>query len=521
VTRRVTEIDQMARRYDPGMNLASVLLARAASDPSAVALLAETGTVTYGELDDRSVALAAELRDRLTPGSRVGIVTGNVPLFVVAYLASLRAGMITVPLDPTCPAAELSRSLATVEAALVVASERHGRHRGLDGYDVIALGGDGAVPGVAAPPSRAIDEVRDSDPAVLLFTSGTAGAPKPAILTHGSLAANLDQVQRHPGLALEADDVGLGLLPFFHVFGLNVTLGLPLAAGASVAIIERFDPAGSLAWVRDAGVTVIAGVPAVFSAWLDLPEASAPRAAFAKVRMAVSGAAALPVEVAAAMHERFGVDVREGYGLTEASPIVATAALGGPARPGSIGPPLPGVDVRLVDHDGTDVLVGDPGEILVRGPNVFAGYWNDAEATARVLDADGWLHTGDLAIVDDDGWLRLVDRAKDLIIVSGFNVYPAEVEDALVEHPDVAEAAVVGVADPRSGEAVVAYVVPCDGAKPTWTELTAHLRRRLARYKIPSRIEFVSELPHNFAGKVSRRVLRTLAGTEDATANPA
>jgi long-chain acyl-CoA synthetase len=374
-----------------------------------------------------------------------------------------------------------------------------------------------------APATRTVADVDAADPAVLLFTSGTAGAPKPAILTHGSLRANLDQVQRHPGLALRADDVGLGLLPFFHVFGLNVTVGLPLAAGASIAMVERFDPAASLARVRDAAVTVIAGVPAVFSAWLDLPEARAPHAAFATVRMAVSGAAALPVEVAAAMHERFGVDVREGYGLTEASPIVATAALGGPARPGSIGPPLPGVDVRLIDHDGTDVLAGDPGEVWVRGPNVFAGYWNDPEATARVLDADGWLHTGDLAIADDDGWLRLVDRAKDLIIVSGFNVYPAEVEDALVEHPDVAEAVVVGVADPRSGEAVVAYVVACEGATPTWTELTAHLRRRLARYKLPTRIEFVNELPHNFAGKVPRRALRALAGrgVDDATANPA
>jgi long-chain acyl-CoA synthetase len=264
-------------------------------------------------------------------------------------------------------------------------------------------------------------------------------------------------------------------------------------------------------------------VPAVFAAWLDLSEAQAPATAFAGVRLVVSGAAALPVEVATKMRDRFGVDVHEGYGLTEASPIVTTAAIGGSMRPGSIGPPLPGVEVRLLDADGTDVLSGDPGEIWVRGPNVFAGYWNDPEATARVIDGDGWLHTGDLAIVDDDGWLRLVDRAKDLIIVSGFNVYPAEVEDALVEHPDVAEAAVVGTPDPKSGEAVVAFVVPCEGATPTWTELIAHLRRRLARYKLPTRIEFVSELPHNFAGKVPRRALRSLAGraTDDATANPA
>jgi long-chain acyl-CoA synthetase len=381
---------------------------------------------------------------------------------------------------------------------------------------------------VTAPTGEAVRAtpiavVGDDDPAVLLFTSGTAGSPKAAVLTHGSLTANLTQVQRHPGLALRLDDVGLGLLPFFHVFGLNVALGLPLAAGASVAIVERFDPAGSLARVRDAGVTVIAGVPAVYSAWLDLPDELAPRDTFAKVRLAVSGAAALPLEVAAAMQERFGVDVREGYGLTEASPIVTTAAVGGPARPGSIGPPLPGVEVRLLDSDGTDVLSGDPGEIWVRGPNVFAGYWQDPETTARVIDADGWLHTGDLAIVDNDGWLRLVDRAKDLIIVSGFNVYPAEVEEALVEHADVVDAAVVGVPDPKSGEAVVAFVVPRDGATPTRTELIAHLRRRLARYKLPSRIELVTELPHNYAGKVPRRALRTLAGrgTEDATANPA
>jgi long-chain acyl-CoA synthetase len=522
----------LARRYDPGMNLASVLLARAGSEPGAVALHTEMGTISYGELDQRSAALAGVLGQRTERATRIGLVAGNTPAFVVAYLAALRAGMIAVPLDPTGPARELGRNLTTVGAGLVVASETHRAHggfkgAGLEGTVVVVLAADGTFDGAAAP-APDIAPVDAADPAVLLFTSGTAGAPKPAILTHGSLGANLDQVHRHPGLALRPDDVGLGLLPFFHIFGLNVVLGLTLSAGASVALIERFDPAGSVARVRDAGVTVIAGVPAVFSAWLDLPEERAPRDAFARVRMAVSGAAALPVETAAAMHERFGVDVREGYGLTEASPIVTTAAVGGVARPGSIGPPLPGVEVRLVEVDGggsgaTDVLVGDPGEIWARGDNVFAGYWKDPEATERVLDADGWLHTGDLAILDDDGWLRLVDRAKDLIIVSGFNVYPAEVEDALVEHPDVAEAAVVGVADARSGEAVVAFVVPCEGANPTWTELTAHLRRRLARYKIPARIDFVAELPHNFAGKVPRRALRALAGrgTEDATANPA
>ena len=229
------------------MNLASVLLAHAAVEPDATALLSESGPITYGELDSRSALLAGELATRLEPGSRVGIVAPNGPAFVVAYLAALRAGMIASPLDPTSPAKELSRSLATVGAALVVASDAHARHRGLEGHDVVALDAGGAVTGGTADALPAIAVVGDDDPAVLLFTSGTAGSPKPAILTHGSLAANLAQVQRHPGLALRPDDVGLGLLPFFHVFGLNVTLGLPLAAGASVAIVERFDPTGSLA----------------------------------------------------------------------------------------------------------------------------------------------------------------------------------------------------------------------------------------------------------------------------------
>jgi len=506
------------------MNLASVLLARAGTDPGTVALRRDGAIVTYGTLDERSAHLALTALGGIEPGTRVGLLAGNSVAFVVAYLAVLGAGLIAVPLDPSAPPDELRRALTTVDAKLVVASEANRTHAGLDGRDVIVLDADGVAASTAvAAPDAEMARVEPGDPAVLLFTSGTAGAPKPAILTHGSLAANIVQVQRHPGLALRSDDVALGLLPFFHVFGLNVVLGLSLASGASIALVERFDPAGSLATVRDAGVTVVAAVPAVYSAWLDLAETAAPRTSFARVRVAVSGAAAMPVDTAARMRERFDLDVHEGYGLTEASPIVTTSAVGGTARPGSIGPPLPGVEVVLKDADGQDVVQGDPGEIWVRGPNVFAGYWQDPDATARVIDPDGWLHTGDLAVTDDDGWLRLVDRAKDLIIVSGFNVYPAEVEDALIEHADVAEAAVVGVPDARSGEAIVAFVVPCAGATPTPTTLLAHLRRRLARYKLPARIELVDELPHSFAGKVPRRALRELAGraTDDATANPA
>jgi long-chain acyl-CoA synthetase len=335
------------------------------------------------------------------------------------------------------------------------------------------------------------------------------------------LLANIRQSQAVPQLAIRRDDVGIAVLPLFHIYGLNVVLGLALHAGASVVVVDHFDAAATLGVVRDRGVTVLSGVPAMFRAWAEVPPDAAAASACALVRLAVSGAAALDAQTVDAFRARFGVQIYEGYGLTEASPVVTTTAVDRAVRPDSIGPPLPGVEVRLVDEDGSDALVGDPGEIWVRGPNVFAGYWHDAEATARVLDAQGWLHTGDVAVADGDGWLTLVDRTKDMINVSGFKVYPAEVEEALREYPGVADAAVVGERDAASRtEQVVAFVVARDAADPpTPTQLVAHLRARLARYKIPTRYELVAEVPRSDAGKLLRRALPTLA--PDATAKPA
>jgi long-chain acyl-CoA synthetase len=246
--------------------------------------------------------------------------------------------------------------------------------------------------------------------------------------------------------------------------------------------------------------------------------------------LCVSGAAALAPDVAAAVRRRFDVWVHEGYGLTEASPVVTTSAVAPEPRAGSIGPPLPGVEVRLLDAEGNNVLAGDPGELLVRGPNVFAGYWGDDAATATVL-ADGWLHTGDIAVADDDGWLSLVDRAKDVIIVSGFNVFPGEVEEAFAEHPAVADVAVVGEPHPRTGETVIAFIVPVAGADPDPVELLRFAGRRLARYKLPTRVDVVSTLPRSFTGKLLRRELSsesevaeagatTLGRAPDVTTNP-
>jgi long-chain acyl-CoA synthetase len=473
--------------------------------------------VTYAELQARVGAAAAVVGERVDPSDRVAIIAGNDVAFVVAYLAALHAGTVAVPLNPSAPSHELARELDAVTPALVVASPDNAGLAARTGRAEVLVLDPNDAPDAALrdPAARQHDDV-----AVLLFTAGTAGAPKPAMLTHGSLLANIEQMQAHPGLRISADDVALGALPMFHVFGLNVVLGLGLHVGAAVALVDHFHPTETLDRVRRDGVSVVAAVPSIYSAWLALDEQAAPSDAFAGVRLCVSGATALPSDVVDGMRERFGVVVHDGYGLTEASPVVTTTAIVAEPRRGSIGPPLPGIDVRLLDRDGNTVLEGDPGEIVVRGENVFKGYWNDAAATDAVIH-DGWLHTGDIAIADADGWLTLVDRAKDVIIVSGFNVYPGEVEDALRSHPDVDEAAVVGEPHPRTGESVVAYIVLRPGASPDAVELLRHAGRRLARYKLPTRVEVVDALPRTLAGKLVRRELADRSRAPDATANPA
>jgi len=335
------------------------------------------------------------------------------------------------------------------------------------------------------------------------------------MLAHGHLLANLDQLGRVSDLTETDQDVALLALPLFHSYALNVILGTSMKTGATAVLVERFDASESLAVVERHGVTVLFGAPPMFAAWLSLPEVS--RRAMSSVRLAVSGAAPLPADVFEAFRDRFGVTIWEGYGLTECGPAVTSNAMGKVAKPGSIGLPLPGVEMRLVDEDGDDAEEDDPGEIWVKGPNVFSGYWNRPEATAEVLDGE-WLRTGDVAYRDEDGYLHLVDRKKDLVIVSGFNVYPTEVEEAIERHPNVAEAAVVGIPDDQTGEAVQAWVVPREGQTLGTDEILDFLHGYLARFKQPSDIRIVDELPHHMTGKVLRRALRgaDLLGGEPA-----
>jgi long-chain acyl-CoA synthetase len=453
----------------------------------AVAVLTGDTTTTYGELRRAVAGLRGGLvREGVAPGDRVAIVAPNDRSFVDAYLAVLGVGAVAVPLNPTSPEPERAREVAAVGARLV-----------LDPTGVDALRNGEPVDVVERAPS---------DVAVLIFTAGTAGSPKAAMLTHGNLRANIDQVRQLPARRLHADDVSLGVLPLFHIFGLNVVLGQTLAAGASVVLVDRFHADATLEVVRHHGCTVVAGAPPMWAAWLALADAGPDD--LATVRLAVSGASKLSEEVAAAFEARFGIRISEGYGLTEASPIVASAA-GSDAPHGSIGSPVPGVQVRLVEADGDDALLGDSGEIWVRGPNVFPGYWDDPAATAAALTEDGWLRTGDIAAADEDGHLYIVDRSKDLIIVSGFNVYPAEVEDVLLEHPGIEAAAVIGVESLKTGETVRAFVVAAAGATLDEAEIIAFVGARLARYKCPTSIEIVAEIPQGMGGKVLRRQLRS------------
>ena len=482
-----------------------------------VALISHGRETTYGELRRQVAALRAEYRTiGLREGECVALLCSNTPYFVVSYLAAVGIGAVVAPLNPTSPAPEIEKELNVVQPAVVVvepaalatwsavtsdtrravraviATEGHG----IDGAHSLEeiLASDASAPIVDMDPSA---------PAAYMFTSGTAGSPKAAVLTQGNLMSNIEQSADSEHMT--PDDVTFGVLPMYHIFGLNVMLATTLAAGACVVLIQRFDPLSAVETVKERGITVMLGAP---SMWLAISQLNdVPSDAFDGIRLALSGAAKLPEQTIHSLMSRFNLQVVEGYGLTEASPAV-TNAIDMPMTPGSIGRPLRGVQVRIVDENGDDALVGDSGEIWVKGPNVFVGYLNDPEATARVLTPDGWLKTGDIAVVDEDGHIFMVDRAKDLIIVSGFNVFPAEVEDILRMHPDIADAAVVGTPHPHTGETVRAYVVLKPGVHLDEDAVVDHCRRNLARYKSPSKVLFVDELPRNFSGKLQRYSLR-------------
>ena len=500
------------------MSLSAIVRETAKRAGDKPVLIFQDRAITYAQLDaeiDRIAAGIATLG--VKPGDRIGLLVQNTPNFVASYVAIARAGGVTVPMNTMFTAEEVSYILADSEARVVIVSESflpsvEGLRETLPMLEHVVVVGDrapigamtldqlvgagGAVPDVAPNPD---------DLACLPYTSGTTGKPKGAMLTHRNLTANLDQMSRVPRLAVRADDVVLLVLPLFHIYALNVILGLTLREGAAAVLHERFDASASLDAIERHRVTLVFGAPPMFVAWLNTPGAT--QRDLSSVRVAVSGAAPLPGAVLEDFVRRFGIEIWEGYGLTETAPGVTSNAMGDAPKPNSIGRPLPDVELRLVDEHGEDCEEGDPGEIVVRGPNVFRGYWRQ-EAETDLAMRDGWFHTGDVAYADADGDLFLVDRKKDLIIVSGFNVYPREVEDVLFRNPKVSEAAVIGIPHPYTGEAVKALVVLRDGERATEEEIIDFCKRSIARFKCPQVVEFVDELPHTQTGKVLRRALR-------------
>lgn len=512
------------------MNASDLVRMTAERAPSKTALLFQDRAVTYGDLE-RDIAAAASGMVSLGVGrgDRVAVLVHNVPEFVAAYYAILRAGAVMIPLNTMLTSEEIAFILSDSKAKMIVVAEPfvaaiEALRGTLPALDHVVVAGSRAIEGAmmwselltrgseagggAAPDKSDLPDVPTDlgDLAVLAYTSGTTGRPKGAMLSHGNLLANLDQMGGVPLLAEAEDDVVLLVLPLFHIYALNVILGLTMKVGATAVLLERFDAVGSLEAVERHGITVLFGAPPMFIAWLNTPGVE--RYDLSTVRVACSGAAPLPGQVLEDFARKTGVTIWESYGLTETSPGVTSNAMGDRAKPGSIGKPLPGVQVRIVDEDGDDVEEGDPGEIAVRGPNVFSGYYNHPEETKQAFTGDGWLRTGDIGYADDDGYIFLVDRKKDLVIVSGFNVYPREVEDVLYRHPKVSEVAAIGVPHPYTGESVKALVVLKPGESATEEELLEFCRRSLARFKCPSVIDFVAELPHLATGKIAKRALR-------------
>jgi long-chain acyl-CoA synthetase len=340
--------------------------------------------------------------------------------------------------------------------------------------------------------------------AALLYTSGTSGRPRAAMLTHRALMANLDQVGEIDPPMIHGDDVVLGVLPLFHVYGLNAVLGGVLRHRAKLLLVDHWDPIGVLDLIEDEAVSVVPIAPPVFAQWRGLDDLAD---RLGPVRLVLSGSAPLSRDMIEEFMALTDIPVHQGYGLTEAAPVVTSTLCSEKLQHGSVGAALPGIELRLVDDLGGPTTGEDPGEIQVKGANLFSGYWPDA---AGGPSEEGWWSTGDVGILDATGDLFLVDRVKELVIVSGFNVYPSEVEDVIREVPGVVDAAVIGVEDAETGEAVVAYVVTAGDAAGLAETVREHAAVRLARFKQPTRIEIVDELPLTVTGKVQKGRLRGL-----------
>ncbi len=489
------------------MNLAENLTRSAAERPDAVAIKLDDAELTYAQLDGASAHLAGMLKEKgVEPGDRVGVMLPNVPYFPVVYYGILRYGAVVVPMNVLLKKREVGFYLSDPEAKLLFAwhdfaeaAEAGAEEAGTE-LVLVAPGEFEELVGAA----EAITEVADrddDDTAVILYTSGTTGKPKGAELTHANLAGNVEAFTRFTDL--DHDAVILGALPLFHSFGQTCGLNATIRAGGCLTLIPRFDPGKALEIIDRDKVNVFEGVPTMYAAMLHHPD----RDSFdtSSLELCASGGSAMPVEVMKDFEQAFDAKVLEGYGLSETSPVASFNHPDRERKPGSIGTPIEGVEMKVVDDDGNEVDQGEPGEIVIRGHNVMKGYWNRPEETEESIDGEGWFKTGDMATVDEEGYFFIVDRKKDLIIRGGYNVYPREIEEVIYEHSAVREAAVVGVPHDDLGEEVGAAVALKEGEDCTEDELREHCKEQVAAYKYPRRIWFVDELPKGPTGKILKR----------------
>ncbi|WP_328908653.1 long-chain fatty acid--CoA ligase [Streptomyces sp. NBC_00234] len=488
-------------------NLAALLTKSARSDGDRVAVRQDDIALTYGQLNDASARFATLLRSKgARPGDRIALVMPNVAWFPVAYYGILRCGGVVVPMNPLLKAREVGFVLRDSGSRLVVTSPdfTHEVEAAAAEAGVGCLVTDTTTYDASEQDSEGMYRVADraaDDTAVILYTSGTTGTPKGAELTHRNLMTNA-ATTAETLLHIGPDDVLFGGLPLFHAFGQTCALNTAVAAGATLTLLPRFEPARALEIMHRDGATVFLGVPTMYSALLSSKVRDGH--GLPRLRLAVSGGASLPVEVLHTFEREFAVTVLEGYGLSETSPVASFNPPDQPRKAGSIGLPIRGVELKLVADDGTSVAPGEVGEIAIRGENVMRCYWNRPEETAEAV-RDGWFHSGDLARVDDDGYYFVVDRKKDLIIRGGYNVYPREIEEVLYEHPAVAEAAVVGVPHGIHGEEIAAVVTLRDGSRVTTDEIRDHVKQRVAAYKYPRIVTFTDALPKGATGKILKR----------------
>ncbi|NEW42227.1 long-chain fatty acid--CoA ligase [Nocardia cyriacigeorgica] len=517
-------------------NLAVLLEDSARRHPGNDAIVFGAERLSFAELDARAGQVAHLLTARgVQPGDRVALSCPNLPEFVVVYYGILKAGAVVVPLNILLRPREIAYHLNDSGASfyicyegiaglpmgeygyegflqapgcrdMVLITAHHRESSPYDGVETLAQ----AVPealGTFETITRGPD-----DTAVILYTSGTTGRPKGAELTHANMVMNALTANRLFDNRPERHDTHLVTLPLFHSFGQTINMNAGLSVGATLVLLPRFDAATALRTLAEQNITFFAGVPTMYWGLLNALDDTVDIDRIAgTLRKAVSGGAALPVEMLSQFAQRFGVQILEGYGLSETSPLAIFADPDRDPRPGSIGIPVWGIEARLIDQEWNTIGgVGEIGEIALRGHNVMKGYHERAEATAEVMH-DGWFRTGDLARRDADGFYYIVDRAKDMIVRGGFNVYPREIEELLLTHPAVSMAAVIGVPDAHYGEEIKAYVVPERETTVTEGDLIAWCREQLAAYKYPRVIEFITDMPMTASGKILKRELAARA----------